>query len=611
MTAFLELLNAFKSGFCPPPIYTVSEWADKFRVLPQTSAAEPGNWRTDRTPYLKEIMDSLSPSVNCSDVVFMKSAQIGGTEAGINWIDYIIAAAPGPSLIVQPTVLISERFSKQRLAPQIELMEVLKEKINSAGGSNNILEKSFPGGILLLTGANSAAGLRSMPVKNLMLDEIDAYPEDAEGEGDPVSLATARTTTYGRRAKRFYCSTPTLEATSKILRLFNEGDQRFYNIPCPHCGTFQKLEFSRLKWEIDKKSKSVKTAFYECAECNEKIDEHEKPKIFGLGYWEPENPGAEIRSYHISALYSPLGWYSWRQMATEFLSAKGNPDKMKTFVNTRLGEPWIENGQRVETSELIKRCEPYAANIPAGVLILTAGIDVQADRLEMEIVGWGIGRENWLIDYNTIMGDPKDVKTWQMLDDYLAGPWIHETGARLTIQGGFVDSGDGNTSLDVYRYTKARENRRIYSSKGRGGSAIPLISKMSKGNKIGAGLFILGVDSAKSIIYDMLKNEDPGPGFCHFPEGTSESYFLGLTAEKQIKIYKNGRLTVRWKKIRERNEPLDTRVLNLAMIELLNPNFEALEKRLNLNENTADQAPQNVAKATNRRRGPIVYNKGI
>jgi phage terminase large subunit GpA-like protein len=554
-------------------------------------------------------MDSLSASSRCQEVAFMKSAQIGGTEAGINWIDYIIDSAPGPSLIVQPTISIAERFSKQRLAPQFELMDSLNEKVNGPKGSNNILEKSFPGGILMLTGANSAAGLRSMPVKNLMLDEIDAYPEDAEGEGDPVDLATARTTTFSRR-KIFYCSTPTLEATSKILRKFNEGDQRYYNVPCLECGTLQKLEFNRLKWELDSGGKNIKAVWYECASCCYKMEEHEKPKMFAAGVWVPENPEAEFRSYHINALLSPLGWFSWRMMAKEFINAKGQPDKLKTFVNTRLGEPWTEDGTRIETSDLLSRCEEYSHEIPKGVLILTAGIDVQDDRLECEVTGWGVGRESWLIDYRVIIGDPRKKRTWEDLDDYLLSPWVHESGARLAIQGAFVDSGDGNTALDVYRYTKPRSTRRIYSSKGRGGAHLPLIAQMSKGNKIKAILYILGVDGGKSVVYDSLKISEPGPGFCHFPTGTTESYFLGLTAEKQVKIYKNGRLTHIWKKMRDRNEPLDTRVLNLAMIELLNPNFDLLNQRINKAPRNPEAAERSAARSK-RRKGPMVYSKGV
>jgi phage terminase large subunit GpA-like protein len=603
-----ELISNFAAGLQPPPDETVSEWADKNRILPQTSSAEPGTWRTDRTPYLREIMDALSANSRVREVAWMKSAQIGGTEAGINWISYIMDRNPGPSMIVQPTILLAERFSKQRLAPQFDLMPGLNEKVSGAAGSNNLLEKSFPGGILLLTGANSASGLRSMPIKNLFLDEVDAYPEDADGEGSPVDLAVARTTTFSRK-KIFYNSTPVFEASSVIYRKFLEGDQRFYNIPCPHCGTHQKLEFSRLKWD-QKPNGSIRSVWYECAHCLEPIEERFKPQLLKEGFWNPENPGAEMRSYQISALYSPLGWYSWREMASDFLKAKGNPEKMRVFVNTRLGEPWVEEGTRLESHELTARVEKYSAEVPAGAVILTAAVDIQTaagGRLEIEVVGWGPGFESWLIDYKTIHGRHDDPKTWQSLDDYLLQGWTHETGNRILINGVFVDSGDGETTLDCYKYTKPRESRRVFSSKGRGGP-LAIIHTATKSNRAGATLYTIGVDAAKSAVFSNLRISEPGPGFCHFPDGTTESYFLGLTSEKQIKVVKNGRLTLTWKKIRERNEPLDLRVLNFAMIQLLAPNFEAISKRLANSVVSVDTKPEN---RVSRRTGPIVFSKGI
>ena len=314
-----DLLRAWRDGLTPDPDLTVSAWADKHRVLSSRGANEAGPWRTSRTPYLREIMDTLSPSHPCQRVAFMKGSQVGATESGGNWIGYVIHHAPGPMLAVQPSVELAKRFSQQRIDPLIEESPVLREKVapaRSRDSGNTVLSKEFPGGILVMTGANSAVGLRSMPVRYLFLDEVDAYPPSADDEGDPVALAEARTRTFSWRRKVFLASTPTIKGLSRIEREYEASDQRRFFVPCPHCGERQWLRFERLRWEKGK----PETAAYHCEGCEQPIAEHHKTQMLAAGEWRPATTSADPLTigFHLSSLYSPVGWLSWERIAREW-----------------------------------------------------------------------------------------------------------------------------------------------------------------------------------------------------------------------------------------------------------------------------------------------------
>ena len=285
------VVTPFFAGLKPDPLLTVSEWADSHRVLSQKASAEPGRWRTSRTPYLKEIMDALSPLSPIEEVIFIKGSQIGGTEAGTNWIAYILDYSPGPTMAVQPTVDLAKKYSKQRIAPLIEESPRLRAKVKnprSRDSGNTVLMKEFQGGLLAMTGANSAVGLRSLPIKNLFMDEVDAYPDNADGEGDPVALAKGRTKTFARR-KILQVSTPTFEGRSKIKNAYDQSDQRVYMVPCPHCKEYQSLKWNNLKWP-EGKPQEVR---YMCEFCGEAIEEHHKTKMLAEGKWVSRNPGAK------------------------------------------------------------------------------------------------------------------------------------------------------------------------------------------------------------------------------------------------------------------------------------------------------------------------------
>jgi len=406
---------AAAAGARPDPLLTISQWADQYRTLSQRASAEPGPWRTDRTPYLREIMDCLSPASAIERVVFMKAGQIGGTECGNNWIGYVIHQAPGPMMAIQPTVEMAKRNSRQRIDPLIEESEVLRKLVSdprSRDSGNTVLSKDFPGGVLVMTGANSAVGLRSMAARYLFLDEADAYPGDVEGEGDPVNLATARTRTFARR-KIFLCSTPKITGISRIEAAFEESDQRRYWLPCPDCRAYQVLKFAQLRWPKGKPDEAV----YICEHCSHEIQNHQKHCMLAQGEWRPGAPGdGKTAGFHLSSLYSPVGWFSWADAAKQFEQTHKNPALLQVFVNTVLGETWALQGEAPDWQRLYDRREDYRiGSVPAGGLFLTAGIDIQKDRIEVEVVAWGRGKESWSVDYQVLEGQTVEAAVWHKL----------------------------------------------------------------------------------------------------------------------------------------------------------------------------------------------------
>ncbi|MGE0252948.1 MAG: phage terminase large subunit family protein, partial [Alphaproteobacteria bacterium] len=401
-----ELLAAWHDGLAPDPLLTVSEWADRHRWLSPRASAEPGRYRTDRTPYMRAIMDALSPAHPARRVVFMKAAQVGATEAGNNWIGYVIHHAPGPMLAVQPTVELAKRFSRQRIEPLIAESPALRERVRPArsrDAGNTVLSKEFPAGLLVMTGANSAVGLRSMPARYLFLDEVDAYPPSADEEGDPVALAEARTRTFAWRSKAFLASTPTVRGLSKIEREYEASDRRRYFLPCPHCEVMQWLAFERLRWEKAK----PETAHYECEGCGQHIEEHHKTAMLAAGEWRATAVSADPGTigFHLSSLYAPVGWFSWEDIARACEGAQDD-EARRGFRNSVLGETWEERGEAPDWERLFERRESRVLGIaPQGVLFLTAGIDVQRDRIEASVWGWGRGKESWLVDHRVLEGD--------------------------------------------------------------------------------------------------------------------------------------------------------------------------------------------------------------
>ncbi len=386
---------------------TGTEWADSKRFIPLGTSAEPGLWRTSRTPYLKEPMDAATDKTT-EKVVLMFSSQVGKSEALLNVLGYYADQEPAPQLMLQPTVEMAEAFSKERIAPMFRDFLGLKGKLeegkdgrgNEKKTSATILMKHYPGGYLALVGANSPAGLASRPIRILLADEVDRYPESAGKEGDPLKLAVQRTQNFNNR-KIIFVSTPTIKGSSKIYNEFEGGDQREFKVQCPHCGCFIKLSWSMVKWESDDSDNLVEESVgIFCSECGSKIRGPRKlnPDILATGRWEVANPKGRYRSYHINALYSP--WVNLFDLVCEWVDINRKKDRngLMEFINLKLGEPWEQYGGDADLWEyLLKRREYYPAGgiLPDGVLLLTAGVDVQHDRLECSVYGWGTGRECW------------------------------------------------------------------------------------------------------------------------------------------------------------------------------------------------------------------------
>lgn len=568
-----------------PPL-TVSAWADANVVLSSKDSSEPGPYRTARTPYAREIADCLSPHSPIETVVWIAGAQLAKTRVGLNWMGAVIDAFPGPMLMVQPTVETAKKVSKQRIATMIESTAVLRGKVKEArtrDSGNTMFEKEFPGGMLMLTGANSAVGLRSMPIRYLFLDEVDAYPGDVDGEGDPVELAKKRTSTFSRR-KIFMTSTPTLKGLSRIEAEFGHSDQRRYFVPCPHCRFLDYIRWENIQWEEHK----PETARLVCRACGVLIEERFKTWMLD------EKNGAEWRAtaqgdgktagFHLSTLYAPLGWRSWADIVAEFLKAKQDTAKLKTWVNTVLGETWEERGDSLDATGLRGRLEDYGAEVPHGVGVLTCTVDVQGDRLEAKVKGWGAGEESWLIALHAVHGDPAKETTWFELDQFLISRFTHASGRELSICVVLIDSGGLHTE-HVYRFVKPRETRRLADGtvqhvnalKGVAGAGREILGRPSTGNRYQVKLFPIGVDTAKDTVFSRLQNTSPGPGYMHLPALVVDDEYLDqLTAEKAVRRYKKGVGVVReYVKLRERNEGLDLEVYSLAALYRMGRQFIA------------------------------------
>lgn len=576
--------SAYREGLRPDPRLTVSEWADKFRVLSQTVAAEPGRWRTARTPYARDVMDALSPRHPCQRVVLMKGAQVGGTELGNNWVGYIIGEAPGPMMIVIPTVETAKRWSKQRLARLIEDTPTLRDKVKdsrSRDSGNTVLTKEFEGGIVIVTGANSAVGLRSMPAKYRFFDETDAYPGDVDGEGDPILLAERSGRTF-KRGKSFFVSTPGIHGLSPIERLYSEGSRGKYFVPCPHCNESQTIEWPNIHWPKagdEWKGKELEEdlaseAFLVCIHCGATISEHHKTWMLENGEWRHDRPDHPTLSFHLSSLYSPVGWFSWADAAALFVEAKDSQARLKVFVNTVLGETWQDRGEAPDARRLYDRREEYEINkIPRGGLFLTAGVDVQKDRLELEIVAWGRRFESWSIDYRVLPGDPYGEDVWKDLSDVLNEKFATPYGGRMIpISRLAIDAGYATQS--VYHWVRSVGTPQVIAVRGIEKSVVPIGAPKTVdidygGRRIARGCRVWSVADSllKSELYRWLRLDPPleeeesqdfPVGYCHFPQYPIE-FFRQMTAERIVTKVVRGYPRTEWVKHRDRNEALDCR----------------------------------------------------
>lgn len=564
-----NLFKAIAKVLAPPPRLMVSDWADRYRRLSSESSAEPGQWNTSRAEYQRGIMDALNdPSTE--RVVLMTSAQVGKTEILLNAIGYYMDYDPSPIMVLQPTLDMAKTFSKDRLAPMLRDSPALKDKVGdprSRDSDNTVLHKKFTGGHVTIVGANSPSSLASRPVRILLADEVDRYPPSAGEEGDPLSLAIKRTTTFWNR-KMVFVSTPTIKGYSRIEQEYENSTREEWKVACPHCGEYQAFRWSQIRFD---------DGTMECPSCRSRFDEFVWKRQPGKWVAREGNQGS--RGFHLNELASP--WRRWEEVIADFKKAKDSPELLKTWVNTSLGESWEEKSD-TDASLVMKRREQYMAQVPDEVLLLTCGVDVQDDRLELEVVGWSHGKESWGIEYQVFIGDTSQEPVWKQLDRYLQKEFTYADGAGIHITSTCIDSGGHRTS-EVYKFCRAREHRRIFAVKGRGGEGIPFIGKPSRNNRENAALFVLGVDQGKATIISRLKINFEGDGYCHFPmkkeTGYNEDFFEGITSESMRIITKKGIRKVTWvKRPGVRNEPLDCRNYATAAMEIFNPDFSYLEK---------------------------------
>lgn len=581
------LLKRVRARWLPPPRLTVSEFADRSLIV--TSGPLAGTrWRTDFAPYQRGILDAFhEPGVEI--VVLRSSAQVGKTSILLALIAYHVAHDPCPILVVQPTVTpMAEDFSRNRLDPLITASPVLRDLFaprRTKDASNTMLQKTFRGGALSIAGANSAASLAARTIRLLLLDEIDRYPPELPGEGATLQVAMKRTAAFRGRRRILLVSTPTLKG-APIDAWFERGDQRAFEVACPSCGTCFAFRWRDVRWTDD----DPMTARIHCPSCDHGLDDAERIASLMVGAWvaqAPERRERHVVSFHLWEAMSPFS--SLADIVTGFLRARaaqkaGDPSELHTWQNTTLGEP-IEpdQGEGLEPHALLLRREVYAAEVPSGACCLTMGVDVQDDRLEALIMGWGPGEEGWIVDRRTLPGDTSQPEAWRELDALLERRYRHAGGARLAIEATCVDSG-GHRTTNVYDYAARQAARRVYAIIGRDGQR-PIISSPSP-RRWGRGqrtvpLYTVGVDAAKALIMARLKVAS-GPGAIHLPQlaWLDDGFVAELTSERLIKTFHKGVPKQQWRKIRPRNEALDGSVYALAALRLLRPDLEGLAEQL-------------------------------
>ena len=566
--------------WAPPPDMTVSQWAERFRVMVKGTTSRPGPWRSE--VYQREIMDALCDPL-VTEVVCMKSAQIGWSEILNNIVGYFIDLDPKPMMFVVPRENDAKDYGRKRIAPMINACPALKEKVREAKarkGGNTLQLKEFPGGFLKLTGANSGAGLRSDPVPIVLFDEVDAYPDDVNGEGDPIEIGTRRTDQYPD-CKILKGSTPGKpKGSSRIEQDWERSDQRRFYVPCPHCGHLQPLWWTdpktkehRLVWDVDADGQVIKSSVrYVCSKCKKGIQEKHKQQMLDGGRWIAQHPGRPVVGFSINALYSP--WKeNWHTLAQEWVDAQENREALKAFINLRLGETWEELGETQDKDSLKERLEPYPAEVPGSVACLTMAVDVQDNRLECAVKGWAPGEESYLIAYEVFWGDPStDTGVWEDVEELRTRTWTRADGVKMQVAVTVVDSGGHHTDA-VYDYVLPRQNlrARVFAIKGVEFNSKPVLAAEGATKRSAVRLYTIATHQAKDRIFSRLKIPQPGPGYMHLPDWATDEYLAQLTGEKRIVVTHKRTRTKKtvWVKTHTRNEALDLEVYNLGALFIL------------------------------------------
>ncbi|EJP28302.1 phage terminase large subunit GpA [Selenomonas sp. FOBRC9] len=608
-----------QKGLTSLPKTTVSTWADDYRILSNTSA-EPGRWKTSRAPYQEEIMNAFTqPGIR--RVVVMSSSQVGKSDIMNNVIGRFAHLDPCAIMMIQPTIEMAQDYSKTRISPMIRDTKALSRIFydvkdgaqqnapKTRDGNNTILSKIFPGGRLIMCGANSPAGLASRPIRILLADEVDRFPESAGTEGDPVDLASKRMTTFWNRVMGLF-STPTIEGSSRIAAEYQAGTQEEWQHECPNCKEYHTIRYTNIhakhtehKDVQGRKIVIIEDVKWRCTDCGFSFDE--KTMKAAPQKYVAQNPVAVkngIRSFFVNAFSSP--WMTWSEIMREWHEALGDPTREQVIVNTRFGEPYQERGAFDDGTVFLQRREQYGAELPNGVLMLTAAVDVQDNRLEYEICGWGEAEESWGILYGVIPGTPDQWRTWEMLDEVLDRTYFFRDGSGLNIVRSFIDSG-GHYTGNVYAYCQRNYHKQRIPIKGKGGPGIPLVYKIGKAQGASVPLVLLGVDDGKQQVMNRLSIDAPGASYFHFPldgderlpyRGYDQIYFRGIISEHKKQVRRNGALRTIWETTKGvRNEPLDLRVYNLACMLSCTPDWAHIKAAMRGEEAPQTQKKKNTA----------------
>ena len=608
------------SGMKPPEDLTVSQWADKNRRLTSESSAEVGKWRTSRTPYMFDILDSFTDPL-IEHIVVVAASQVGKSETINNMVGYCIDQDPGPILLIQPTIDDVKRYSEMRIAPMIRETRCLKRKVadpKSRDAANTKRQKSFPGGVLVMTGSNVAHDLSSMPIRYVFGDERDRWATSAGAEGDPWELAVARTRTFYNK-KMVEVSTPTVKGASAIENSYNLGTMERWKTQCPHCGEYVEITFDNIRFEYeaaekgDKKIFHITELFYVCPECGGISDEHTMKSQ--PAKWVATVPEArkhhKTRSFWLTAWVSP--WATWESIILQFLQAGTDSAKLQVVYNTQFGELWEERGDMASEDDVMARREVYEAEVPDGVLLLTCGVDTQDDRLEYEVVGHRRFGETWGIKKGVILGRPDTEEVWERLDEVLSHKYKFKSGVSLQISLTFIDEG-GHFTQEVRQHCLARQYDHVFAIKGANRPDIPYTAPPKKqkivvnGKVIGqVWVYEIGVNAGKQKIVDNLRVQSPGANYCHFPlrDDYGKQFFKQLMSEHLAYVPKL-KHPWQWQKIpgHERNEAFDIRNYNLAACEILSPDWDAIEQKLRTAKPGEENAsiPMKEKKAKPRKR---------
>lgn len=579
----------------PPPDLKPSVWAERSVVIPIGNAV-PGPIRFDNAPYQREPLD-MTEDPDCYRVSLMWGAQVGKTLLALCAQGYRIEQNPTSQIMMQPSQGDLTTWLETKFNPLVEANSRLQELIakpRGRDGVNNQRMKSYPGGFMMFSWAGSPKTMRGRSAPFIVCDETDGY--DRAPEGDPVELLAQRSATFGDQRLLLDISTPTFKGASRIEAAFLAGDQRRFHVVCPHCGHHQVLRWDRVRWDKAEDGTHLpETARYHCDNHDpetgevfcmaaltdgERVAAIRQAESLGAG-WKASKPFRGHASYHLNELYSCFR--KLREIVQSFLDKKAAND-LQTFVNVSLAETWEEDGEQIAPEGLAARAEPFAAPVPAGAVVLTAGIDMQQDRLELEVVGWGLGEESWSVDYRVLWGDPLQGDVWDDLDAVLSETWQHQTGAQMSISAACLDTGGtAGMTQAAYEYARGKTGRRLFAVKGVPGWGKPIVtspSRKASGKRARkVDLFAVGVDEAKVVVTRRLGIQRPGPGYCHFPMDRDQEFYAQITAEKLMTKIIRGFGIREWHKTRDRNEAFDCRVYATAALKLLNPNIARLAKR--------------------------------